>query len=153
MSFSFRFWWTAAVLAIAGSATQPASAALGASADSIGADRVKAKATVRIRSRAAYTVHELTTPSGTVVHEYLNPSGKVFGVAWSGPAMPDLRQLLGDHFDTYTGLAKSGRRGHAHRSLAHEDLVVHSTGRLRAFSGQAYLQTLIPNGVSPDEIR
>jgi hypothetical protein len=153
MSSTLRFWWTAAVLAVAGSATQPASAALGADAASIGIDRVKAKASVRIRSGTLYTVHDLTTPSGTVVHEYLNANGKVFGVAWSGPAMPDLRQLLGDHFDTYAGASKSGRRGHSHRSLAHGDLVVQSAGRLRAFSGKAYLQSLIPNGVAPDEIR
>lgn len=153
MLFTLRYWCIGAALLAASTATRPVHAALGAGVDSISQDRVKVKATARIRSGASFTVHELTTPSGTVVHEYLNAAGKVFGVSWSGPAMPDLRQLLGTHFDIYADRTQSDRRGHAHRSVTHGDLVVQSAGRLRAFSGRAYLQSMIPNGVAIDDIR
>jgi hypothetical protein len=34
-------------------------------------------------------------PEGTSVRRYVSPAGKVVAVAWKGPVMPDLRQVLG----------------------------------------------------------
>lgn len=102
---------------------------------------------------SAYTVHEIATPSGTVVREFAAADGRVFAVAWSGPTMPDLRQLLGENFAIYAAPPASGPRAHAHRTLTRGDLVVQSSGRMRAFSGRAYLSSLVPSGVAIDGLR
>ena len=40
-----------------------------------------------------------------MVREYVNSSGTVFAIAWEGPWLPDLRQVLGDHFESiYTAI-------------------------------------------------
>ena len=68
----------------------PAQAALGQNVSTVGNDQVLMHATAHsASSQAAYTVHLLTLPSGTVVREYVAPSGTVFGVAWAGPTLPD----------------------------------------------------------------
>lgn len=102
---------------------------------------------------AAYTVHELRLPSGTVVREYLSAGGAVFAIAWSGPAMPDLRQLLGAFFDTYTEAARTQQAGAGPLEVRQGGLVVESGGRMRAFFGRAYLPAAMPAGVALDEIR
>lgn len=130
-----------------------AHAELGGDASTIEADRVQMRATLRQMQSQSYTVHEITMPSGTLVREYLSPSGTVFAVAWNGPMMPDLKQLFGAHFSHYQSIAQSrhGQRG----PIAFDDagLVVQSGGRMRAFSGRAYLPSLVPSNVSVDAIQ
>src|SRR5580704_12348400 len=45
--------------------------------------------------------------TGTVVREYASPTGTVFAVAWQGPWLPDMRQLLGSYFEQYAQAAKT----------------------------------------------
>jgi hypothetical protein len=90
-----------------------------------------------------------------VVREFVNRSGIVFALAWSGPAMPNLRQLLGVHYEAYAqALARLSRPG-LHRSVRVETphLVVESAGHLRAYAGSGLLTDLLPAGVSPTEVR
>ena len=151
-----------------------AHAALGGNLDSVLRDRALigvARPTVQARSQTpatmspalpgaistspptSYTMHEISTPSGTLVHEFTDTSGRVFAVAWSGPMVPDLRQLLGENFETYAGAGRTGPRAHGRRAVTRGDLVVQSSGRMRAFTGKAYLTSLIPTGVSIDALR
>jgi hypothetical protein len=111
------------------------------------------KATLRIASSGKYTVHELQTPAGTLVREYVSPAGIIFGVAWEGPSLPDLRQILGTYFGNYTEAAKTARTGHRSLAVEQPGLIVHSRGHLRAFFGQAYVPQLLPPNVSSDEIQ
>lgn len=104
-------------------------------------------------AKAAYTVHEIPTSSGTVVREFVATDGRVFAVVWSGPTVPDLRQLLGENFAAYTAPQASGPRTHVHRTITRGDLVVQSSGHMRAFSGRAYLASLVPAGVAIDGLR
>jgi len=105
-------------------------------------------------ARNAYSVHELALPSGTVVREFVAKSGTVFAVAWRGPAIPDLRQLLGAHFATYAGSPQRARGGRGHLRVQDGALVVESSGRSRAgFRGRAYLHDALPAGVQMDEIQ
>ena len=60
-------------------------------------------------STAAYSVTQTTLASGDIVREYVSTAGTVFGIAWSGPMMPDLPTLLGAYFTQYD----SARRGRA----------------------------------------
>lgn len=137
-------------------ASGSAFAALGGDVKSVQADARKAKAAVQVKAvdSAAYTVHESTLPSGTVVRQYVSPAGKVFAVAWSGPHMPDLKQLLGASFDTMLSMqAEAKHAGHPAVDIGTEKLVIQSHGHMRAFVGRAYLPQMMPAGVSADAIQ
>jgi hypothetical protein len=123
----------------------PAVAALGGDVTTVAADGARMKAAVRVTSTtASYTVHEFTTLANTVVREYANPNGKVFALTWKGHDMPDLEQILGVYYNDYQNAANAPHRGHRHLSVERSDLVIHSNGRLRDFSGSAYVPALFP---------
>ena len=98
-----------------------------------------------------YSTHQTQLESGTVIREFSNSAGVVFAVSWQGPVLPDLTELLGAYFKTFKTAAEqsraSGRRG-APIGLMGDDLVVSSSGRMRAFFGYAYAPGLIPTGVN-----
>lgn len=146
ITFVVMFW--------SATALSPAWAALGGNIDSVEQDRMQMKASVPLKTAAEkFTVHEMTLTSGTAVKEYASSMGTVFAVSWRGQTMPDLRQLLGNYFDTFTSAAKSQESGHTHLTIQQDDLVVHSGGHMRAYSGSAYAPKLLPAGVSEADIK
>ena len=136
-----------------------ATAALGGDESSIEADQQHMKAQRTVRASANYTVHEIATSYGTVVREYVSPDGKVFGVAWRGPFLPDFQQLLGDSYGTFAQAAQDARNAQPRRSrnapltVTQPDLVMHSMGHTRAYVGHAFVPGMIPQGVDATEIR
>lgn len=152
---SFRSWRMAATLIVLGTAF-PALAALGGTLDSISSDRSAMNATMRLTEVGAYSVYEIQSPTGTVVREYISPAGRVFGVAWQGPFIPDLRFILGSYFERYSVSAKTQRESHVGRrplQIREPGLVVQTTGHMRAFWGRVYDPGLLPAGVGFNEIR
>jgi Protein of unknown function (DUF2844) len=138
---------------LAGQALAPARAGLGESVASVQADRVSVKGQLRARSAAGYSVQEITAANGTLIREYIAPSGAVFAVSWSGPAMPDLQQMLGTEFAQYQAALsaqrdRAERPGHNHVEVRAPSLVVHSGGHMRQYSGIAYVPSLVPPNVS-----
>jgi len=134
----------------------PANAALGGNLDSVQSDQSRLQASVRLIEAHAYTVHVIETPFGTVVREYVSSAGRVFGVAWEGPFIPDLEQLLGPYFSHFSRSAKVWRQSHVGRqpmNILEADLVVRSAGHMRAYSGRAFDPRLLPEGVSGDDVR
>jgi len=132
--------------------TTPAFATLGESVATVQNDSARMRASVRMTKAAAYTLHELQSPSGTVVREFVSPAGMVFGVAWQGPSLPDLRQVLGKYFDTYVqGMQK--RVAHGPRIIQEQGLVVQVTGHQRAIVGRAYLTDQLPASVRAEDVR
>jgi hypothetical protein len=128
-------------------------ASLGGTVSSVQTDQVNMKATMHVASRtSAYTVHEIETATGTLVREYVDTNGKVFGVAWNGPTMPDLQQVLGSYFETFTNSTAVAKSGHSKMMVRDSDLVVHSSGHMRAFHGNAYVPSLLPEGVTSNQI-
>jgi hypothetical protein len=129
-----------------------AHATLGQNVSTIDTDQSRLHALARAATtQHAYSVHQLTLPSGTQVREYVAPTGIVFGVAWDGPTLPDLKAMLGASFDTYVA-ANATRRG-APLAVSNGDLVVFSSGHLRAFAGYAYLPRAVPAGVDVSVIQ
>ncbi|WP_233837440.1 DUF2844 domain-containing protein [Paraburkholderia sp. ZP32-5] len=129
-----------------------AHATLGQNASTIDSDQSRLHAVARAATtQHAYSVHRLTLPSGTQVREYVAANGIVFGVAWDGPTLPDLKAMLGASFDTYVA-ANATRRG-APLAVSNGDLVVFSSGHLRAFTGYAYLPRAVPAGVDVSVIQ
>jgi hypothetical protein len=128
-----------------------AMASLGGDAASVSSGGAAFQASLSTARASGYSVHILQLPSGTVVNEYVDDAtGTVFGVAWRGPAMPDLKQLLGVHYADYI------QNLHAKPGPAFVEmpgLVVRSSGHMRAFSGSAYLPRQLPKGVSPQAIQ
>ncbi|WP_429324689.1 DUF2844 domain-containing protein [Paraburkholderia sp. GAS348] len=123
-----------------------AHATLGQNASTVDSDLTRLHAVAHTSTtQSAYSVHLITMPSGTLVREYVAPNGIVFGVAWQGPTLPDLKSMLGTSFDQYVA-ATATRRG-TPLAVSNNDLVVFSGGHLRAFAGHAYLPQAVPAGV------
>jgi hypothetical protein len=135
-----------------------AQAMLGGDGASVENDRVNMKvehaARQTLATNGSYTVHETTLPSGIVVRQYVSNNDIVFAVTWNGPFIPNLKQLLGVHFDTMVARqAKQSNAGHRFFSQHEADLVIESGGHQRSFSGRAYLSSVIPANVSEQEIQ
>jgi len=131
---------------------QSARAALGASSDSVELDRVVMKGLTRPVPAGALQKQELQLPSGTVVTEYLNGQGTVYAVTWQGPSLPNLRQILGNYFVNYQSAAQQPVVRHRLVRVNSPDLVIESSGKMRAFVGRAWVPALLPSGVSPADI-
>ena len=159
-----RFWahcrlWLAGAALLTLALPFPAMASLGGGETSIQTDQTKMRATGRTtRTSESYTVHEITTSYGTTVREYV-AGGKVFGVAWQGPFLPDFQQILGSYYEQFTAAAAEQRSFQLRRSrnasfiVSQTGLVVHSGGHNRAYFGQAYLPDSLPENVSAEDIR
>jgi hypothetical protein len=134
----------------------PASAALGGDVASVHDDQARMKGTLKTTEASSYTVHEIKSAAGTVVREYVSPNGEVFGVSWQGPAVPNLQQILGRYFQTFSEAAqaqRTARRGRGPIYIQQPGLVVESTGHARTFSGKAYDPGKLPQGVNANDIR
>src|SRR5262245_33649381 len=107
-------WWLAAILLTLALSIR-SFAALGNTVDSIQSDQAHMTANLKVTKTNAFTVHELKSPFGTVVREYVSPAGRVFGVAWQGAFIPDMRQLLGSYFQQYSHAARLQRESHIGR--------------------------------------
>ena len=142
-----------ASVALAAACAAPAHATLGQNLASVEADRVQMQASVRHTNRASYSMHELTLANKGVVREYASPEGVVFAVTWHSPAMPDLHQLLGTHFDALAQTKDRLRGGLGHYSASTDQVVFTNNGRMRSFHGSAYLIHALPNGVSVNDIQ
>ena len=131
----------------------PAHAALGASVASIASDQSRAQGSLRTLELTDYRLHEIRAATGTLIREFSAPDGSVFAVAWEGPFLPDVRQLLGKSWDAYVAAARAKRRGRGPLVVRLPDLVVESAGHPRGFHGRAFLPQLVPPGVSLEAIR
>ena len=101
-----------------------------------------------------YTMRATTLATGTHVREYITGSGVVFAVAWNGPALPDLKALLGKYFDTMVAESKRApRAGRSHIGVNLPEVVINSGGHMRAFEGSAWLPAQFPAGFSADDVR
>ncbi|MDB5947275.1 MAG: hypothetical protein JWQ33_2301 [Ramlibacter sp.] len=101
-----------------------------------------------------YTELKTTLDSGTEVREYLTVDGRVFAVSWAGPSLPDLRAILGPHFQTllnHERLRRPGARSPLH--VQQDGVVIFMAGRMGAFEGRAWLPALLPTGFKTTDLR
>jgi hypothetical protein len=97
-------------------------------------------------------VYLIKAPSGTQIKEYTNADNVVVAVTWQGPSLPNLKELLGVHFDTFVNRPTPIATNHRSAELRTDDLVVQSHGQMRNFAGRAYLPKLLPAGLNLDQI-
>lgn len=130
-------------------------AELGGTIASVQNDAVHMKGTLRYAATQAYTLHEIRAPMGHVVHEYASVDGKIFGVSWEGPTIPDLRQLLGEiYFAKFQQAAAERKRyGRGPVLIETSEFVFQHAGHMRDFHGRAYLPQSLPQGVNASAIR
>jgi len=109
----------------------------------------------RIRTDSPVRMLQIDVDNGIQVREWLDAAGLVFAVSWSGPAPPDLGQLLGSYYREYvvalSALSTPGRRRAVHVRTA--DLVLDSEGYLRGYAGRAYLPARLPLDVAATSLR
>lgn len=129
-------------------------AALGSSPSDFGTTTTQTRMAARslaasssASTTAVYTISQSTLDSGTIVREYTDASGVVFAVSWTGPTLPDLRTLLGDKFTVMTSnAAKRPKAGHSQLAVDQSDVVIVSSGHMRAYAGQAWIPSALPAG-------
>lgn len=134
----------------------PALAALGGDLNSVQDDATQMKATVKVQHKPAYAIHQIADKNKTVVREYVSPDGRVFGVAWQGPFLPSMAQILGSYLQQYhDAVEKEHAKGPGRRPLMINEpgLVVGTSGHMGAYYGRAYVPDLLPQGVDPKEVR
>jgi len=135
-----------------------AHASLGGDSSSIETDRMVMRAEHTAKQTPSptgnYTVYEIALPSGTLVRQYASSAGVVFAVTWKGPFIPNLKQILGDHYQTLLALQVQQTLV-GHRSVSHHagDLVIESSGHPRSFVGRAYLPAALPAVITPQDIQ
>lgn len=102
----------------------------------------------------AYTDVGRSGRGGVVIHEFVDASGVVFAVRWSGAFKPDLKELLGRHFETFRDKGAARRGGsRSHLAVDTGEAVVVSSGHMRAFEGRAWLPSRLPAGFDTQEMR
>ena len=132
----------------------PAWAVLGEYESSVSLDREYLRGEDRVTSAQGYKFHQITSPTGAVVTEYVSPEGKVFGISWRAPVIPNLEKLLGSYIAPVqqAAQAQTRRRGGPFIVRA-SDLVFVSGGHMRGFHGSAYVPSLLPKNVSAEVVR
>lgn len=126
---------------------------MGEYAGSVVAEQRHLHAQVRETVRRGYSMMQLSSEDGLTVREYVAPGGLVFGVAWRGPTMPDLRELLGSYFDQVEQAAQSRLQRRGPMVVRTKNFVFVSGGHMRSFHGIAYAPNLLPAGVTAEVVR
>jgi hypothetical protein len=166
-------------------APSPSFASLGGDLNSVLSDQLQFQGSETVTQMGSYEVHEIqiqasqvatslaptsqsetsqpTTKlnssngmNATVVREYVSPAGVVFAVTWHGTFLPNMRQLLGSHFQQFVEAVKqqsSSRPGRRPLQVVQPDFVVQMSGNPRSHAGRAYLPGILPSGVQPEAIR
>ncbi len=146
--------WRAAMVALALMCIcGAANAVLGGKVATVAADQAQMKASLKVSSNGRFQVHELQADGGNVVREFVSPAGDVFGVAWSGRAMPQYSQLLGSYTDEITKAARTRRDHRAPLKIEEPGFVFSAFGAMRFYAGRAYIPSKVPAGVLPEEIK
>jgi hypothetical protein len=131
----------------------PARATLGDGEASIEANRAKFQAQVRVQRRTKFSVHELSLPAGGKVRQFVARGGKVFAVSWSGGWRPDLRELMGTHYERYLAAMKGKFVPRGPVKIELPGMIVVMGGHQRALFGRIYLLEHVPANTRLEDIR
>ena len=141
------------VFLIVVNSTIPAWAVLGQSRESVRSDAQALKGTQTTTEMSGYSVEQIDRNDGVVLKEFVSPEGKVFGISWKGPTMPNLSSLLGPYFPAFQQAHQSSTHRRGPLSVHTGSLVVETGGHMRAFRVRAYLADHLPSGVSEDVVQ
>jgi hypothetical protein len=135
----------------------PARAGLGEPATAVARDRAALRAvTATTTTLPQYDRHDLVTDDGGTIREFSAHDGTVFAVDFAGQALPDLKTMLGTHYDDYLAAARAHRaRGGSRHVLTFDadGLVVTIVKLPRGFTGHAHVSALMPAGLRAEDLR
>jgi hypothetical protein len=154
--FAARARRLALAIVVAGGAplAPTAQAGLGEPVDSVERDHAAVHGSaLSVTPMLNYDLHETTTVDGARLRQYATRAGTVFAVAWSGPALPNLKLVLGKSYDAYVAAASAHRGSHHVLNIVTPDLVLNITKHARGFTGNAYQPALLPAGTTAQELR
>lgn len=98
-----------------------------------------------------YDIYTFTTTQGITIKQYV-ANDQVFAVTWHGPRIPNLRQLYGTYFNSYSQ-AKTPNTGMSNRSVDTLDLNATTYGISGAFVGRAVLKAQLPEGITIENLK
>ena len=137
-------------------AVTPVWAALGQSGASVERDRTAMGGQGQSKPGKGYSIETITV-AGMTIKEYVSSDGTVFAVTWRGTGAPDLPLLFGSYFDEYreglTALQNKKPRIRRPMVLKTAHLVVERAGHIRSMWGRAFIPTLLPATISPEDIQ
>jgi len=128
-------------------------AALGDDVSAIATDQARMKASLQVFQRKSFAIHEMGLPTGTTLRQYVSDAGKVFAVSWSGGFRPNLRDVMGVHYDRYIAGTRGRRVARGPVRIELPGMVVVMGGRGRNFFGHVYLTDLLPTDFDTGEMR
>ncbi len=138
---------------VLGAVSVAAQAGLGEPKERVEHDRVALQAAViTVTHTSAYDRHELRAANGVTVHEFSDRQGQVFAVSFIGPAMPDLKVLLGSHFAEYAAKAHASPSSHKVYTHSSATLQLSLVKLPRGFTGTAVVPGSVPAGVDPRDL-
>jgi len=115
---------------------------------------IYSKAPHKAASNSDFEVDKITLDSGTVITEYVSLSGTVFGVSWTGPTKPNLKEIFGNsNYERYVSHVQKTASPRARLNLNDSDLVIESSGHQGHFFGRAFLPLEVPPNMKTDEIQ
>jgi multidrug efflux pump subunit AcrA (membrane-fusion protein) len=114
---------------------------------------MRMQAKLQITNRDSYAIHELQMPTGAKVREFADHGGKVFAVSWSGGWGPNLRDILGVHYEQFIQGSGGRRVTRGPVRIVLPGMVIVMAGHQRNFFGQVCLTDLLPVGLRPEDVR
>jgi hypothetical protein len=130
-------------------------AALGAPLPLAPVSNLRMVARSMVDAKPGHSVHKSVMPDGSQVQEFVSNGGVVFAVSWRTLYKPNLLNLLGTSYPTYVSAARhASERPGIQRHFKYEgpDLVIKSRSHLNVFTGLAYRRSLLPPGITADQI-
>ena len=146
------FPWPCAVLALVLQFSSSARAALGDDVAAVAVDQARMQASLQVWHQRNYEIHELSSATGTKVRHYVGDSGKVFAVSWAGGWRPNLRDIMGEHYDKFIAATRGKRVARGVARIELPGMVVVMGGQQRAVFGHVYLTDLLPAGFASGDL-
>ncbi len=97
-----------------------------------------------------YQVSIIKATGNITIKEYVS-DGKVFAVSWAGMRNPDLKQLFGKYFPEFK-TTKTAGLGLRNTQVSAKNLMVNIYGVTGDFHGVAYIPSLLPAGLNPQDL-
>jgi hypothetical protein len=153
ISVAIRRTGVISALALIAQFAPRAQAALGEDVSAVANDQARLQASLQVRQNSHFAVHELSSPTGIKVREFVAESGKVFAVSWSGGWRPNLRDIMGEHYDRFIAGTRGRRMAHGPVRIDLPGMVVVMGGHQRAFFGHVYLTALVPADIALEDLQ
>ena len=127
---------------------------LGESTATVEEDRTVLHGRSSVESKTGVSVYVIEA-SGLTVREYAGSDGIVFGLAWKHhTGVLSLERLFGVYYGEYSrAVAEQARRSQRIQRIETEPLIVERGGRMGATWGRAWIPSLLPPGMSTEQIQ